>query len=71
MFYDKCICNIVSVLEVNFYFFPPKHTKPHVQIQRTNSAPVRPNPLPTSMFGKNTEGMYMRFYFANTFFSGY
>ena len=31
--------------------------KPHVQIQRTNSAPVRPNPLPASMFGKNTEGM--------------
>lgn len=31
------------------------HMKPHVQIQRTNSAPVRPNPLPASMFGKNTE----------------
>lgn len=33
------------------------HMKPHVQIQRTNSAPVRPNPLPASMFGKNTDGV--------------
>ncbi|XP_054712134.1 protein Smaug homolog 1-like [Uloborus diversus] len=34
------------------------HTKPHVQIQRTNSAPVRPNPLPVSMFGKNIDASY-------------
>ncbi|XP_015911017.1 protein Smaug homolog 1 isoform X2 [Parasteatoda tepidariorum] len=33
------------------------HMKPHVQIQRTNSAPVRPNPLPMSMFGKNVDGV--------------
>ncbi|KFM64357.1 Protein Smaug-like protein, partial [Stegodyphus mimosarum] len=33
------------------------HMKPHVQIQRTNSAPVRPNPLPASMFGKTVEGV--------------
>lgn len=32
------------------------HMKPHVQIQRTNSAPVRPNPLPVSMFGKAVDG---------------
>lgn len=29
------------------------HMKPHVQIQRTHSAPVRPNPLPSSVFGKS------------------
>ncbi|KAG8198167.1 hypothetical protein JTE90_006917 [Oedothorax gibbosus] len=32
------------------------HMKPHVQIQRTNSAPVRPHPLPASIFGKAQEG---------------
>ncbi|PRD31879.1 UNVERIFIED_CONTAM: Smaug-like protein 1 [Trichonephila clavipes] len=33
-----------------------EHMKPHVQVQRTNSAPVRPNPLPASLFGKASEG---------------
>ncbi|XP_055941080.1 protein Smaug homolog 1-like isoform X1 [Argiope bruennichi] len=34
-----------------------EHMKPHVQVQRTNSAPVRPNPLPASLFGKVSDGV--------------
>ncbi|GIY04116.1 hypothetical protein CDAR_316982 [Caerostris darwini] len=34
-----------------------EHMKPHVQVQRTNSAPVRPNPLPASIFGKVSDGV--------------
>ncbi|XP_013776798.1 protein Smaug homolog 1-like isoform X2 [Limulus polyphemus] len=31
------------------------HLKPHVTVQRTNSAPVRPSPLSTSVFGEQGE----------------